>query len=71
MEKATKEQIGKKLKLERLSAKLTQDQLAKIAKVSRVNISCWENGKFIPNVIDCWRIADALKISIDELVGRK
>ena len=29
-----------------------------------------ENGVNVPNVKDCWLLADALNISLDELVGR-
>ena len=38
--------------------------------VTHAAISYWENGINIPNVKDCWLLADALDISIDELVGR-
>lgn len=38
--------------------------------VTHAAISYWENGVNIPNVKDCWLLADALHITIDELVGR-
>lgn len=49
---------------------LSQKQLAALIGVSHVAVSYWENGVNIPNVADCWRLADALGISVDELVGR-
>lgn len=44
--------------------------LASKINVSHAAISYWENGINIPNVKDCWLLADALNISIDELTGR-
>lgn len=49
---------------------LSQKQMAALIGVSHVAVSYWENGVNIPNVADCWRLADALGISVDELVGR-
>lgn len=62
--------IGESIKLNRIEQKYTQKQLAQMIGVTHAAISYWENGVNIPNVKDCWLLADALKISIDELVGR-
>lgn len=62
--------IGKSIKECRLLAKLTQKELAAKVGVSHAAISFWENGVNIPNVEDCWKMADALHVSIDELIGR-
>lgn len=62
--------IGKAIKENRLSAGLTQKQLAKQIGVTHAAISYWENGINVPNVKDCWLLADALNVTIDELVGR-
>ena len=62
--------IGKSIKEKRLERKLTQSQLAKLIGVTHTAISYWENGINIPNVLDCWKIADVFNISIDELIGR-
>ena len=62
--------IGKPIKECRLLAKLTQKELAAKVGVSHAAISFWENGVNIPNVEDCWKMADALHVSIDELIGR-
>lgn len=62
--------IGESIKLNRIEQKYTQKQLAQMIGVTHAAISYWENGINIPNVKDCWLLADALEISIDELVGR-
>lgn len=62
--------IGESIKLNRIAQNYTQKQLAQKIGVTHAAISYWENGVNIPNVKDCWLLADALDISIDELVGR-
>ena len=62
--------IGKAIKEKRLENKLSQQELASEIGVTHAAISFWENNINVPNVLDCWKIADVLKISIDELVGR-
>lgn len=62
--------IGANMKISRLSAGLTQTELAKKIGVTHSAISYWENGVNIPNVADCIKIADVLNVSLDELVGR-
>ncbi len=62
--------IGKSIKVNRIAQNYTQKQLAQKIGVTHAAISYWENGVNIPNVKDCWLPADALGITIDELVGR-
>lgn len=62
--------IGKSIKVNRIAQNYTQKQLAQKIGVTHAAISYWENGANIPNVKDCWLLADALEITIDELVGR-
>lgn len=62
--------IGKSIKVNRIAQNYTQKQLAQKIGVTHAAISYWENGVNIPNVKDCWLLADALEIKIDELVGR-
>lgn len=62
--------IGKSIKVNRIAQNYTQKQLAQKIGVTHAAISYWENGVNIPNVKDCWLFADALGITIDELVGR-
>lgn len=62
--------IGKSIKVNHIAQNYTQKQLAQKIGVTHAAISYWENGVNIPNVKDCWLLADALGITIDELVGR-
>ncbi|MBQ8425894.1 MAG: helix-turn-helix transcriptional regulator [Clostridia bacterium] len=62
--------IGKTIKEKRIEQGLSQQTLAKLIGVTHASISYWENGVNIPNVLDVWKIADVLNISIDELIGR-
>lgn len=62
--------IGKSIKVNRIAQNYTQKQLAQKIGVTHAAISYWENGVNIPNIKDCWLLADALEITIDELVGR-
>ena len=63
--------IGESIKTARVVVGMTQQRLAKLIGTSHAAISFWENNVNVPNVLDCWRIADVLEISIDELVGRE
>ena len=47
--------------------KLSQETLADMAQVSQGMISDLESGKHIPNAIILFRIAEALKVDINEL----
>ena len=62
--------IGKSIKVNRIAQNYTQKQLTQKIGVTHAAISYWENGVNIPNVKNCWLLADALGITIDELVGR-
>ena len=62
--------IGKNIKEKRIEQKLTQNELAKAIGVTPVAISYQENNINNPNVLDIWKIADVLNMSIDELIGR-
>jgi len=65
-----KNKIGKCIKEKRLERGMSQTKLAELIGVTHAAISFWENGVNIPNILDCWKIADIFNISIDELIGR-
>ena len=54
----------------RRSKKLTMKELGNLVGVSESTISLYENGKHEPDIITMGRIADALSVSVDELLGR-
>ena len=62
--------IGESIKKARFQKQFTRSKLARESGISVQNIFQWENGKTYPNIINLIPIADALNISLDELVGR-
>ncbi len=63
--------IQEALKQQRKMHGLTQVSLAAATGIPQSTISAWEKGVNIPNVLDCIKLADFYKISLDELVGRE
>lgn len=61
--------IGKRIKQARESEKLSQMDMAGMIDVSITHISLVENGKKKVSLDMIARIADALEVTIDELVG--
>ena len=61
--------IGKRVKAFRKQRGLTQEQLAKMAKVKRPSISRLEAGKHTPGIIFIQRLADCLQVKISELIA--
>lgn len=53
----------------RLNSELTQLQLAKEIGRNSMEISHWESGRRIPSAINLIRLAEALHVTIDELVS--
>lgn len=62
--------IGESIKKARKSRGMTQQKLSRLSGVQQQLISFYENGKYIPNVLTLCSLADALNVSLDELVGR-
>lgn len=63
--------IGKSIKKVRKSKKITQKALAEKTGYHVNIISRWETGLQIPNLRSAIDIADALGVTIDELIGRE
>ena len=55
----------------RIEMGFSQRELAQKLKVSPGNLCDWEKGRTQPDVTKLIEIADALDVSIDELVGRE
>lgn len=54
----------------RKTAGLTMKELGKIVGMSESTISLYETGKHEPDIETMAKIADALHVSVDELIGR-
>ncbi|MCH5146813.1 MAG: helix-turn-helix transcriptional regulator [Clostridiales bacterium] len=63
--------IGKKLKELRISENLTQQQIAEILSISRVNYTRYETNASRPDYETLIAIADFYKISLDEIFNRE
>jgi DNA-binding XRE family transcriptional regulator len=63
------QRIGKRVKAFRKQRGLTQDQLARMAKVKRPNISRLEAGKHAPGILFIQRLADCLQVKISDLIA--
>ena len=61
---------GGKIREIRESRNLTQDQLAELASLNRVTVAKYEAGRIEPGANSLARIADALEVSTDVLLGR-
>lgn len=58
----------KELREEKL---LTQHELSRKTGISQANISRWETNVIVPNVVDCWKLADFFNVTVDYLIGRE
>ena len=64
-------EIGQRIAEIRGRQNLTQENLAELARLSRISIARYESGKIEPGANALNRIADALGVTTDELLGRK
>lgn len=62
--------IGQSIKLARESRGIKQIELAQMIGTNQVTVSLWETDRVYPRLIMFICVADALNISLDELVGR-
>lgn len=63
--------IGEHMRAARKAAGLTRSQLSEISGVSPQSIYNCEHDIFSPTLFTVMCLADALKISIDDYIGRK
>lgn len=64
-------EIGDCIREARKNAGLNQEQLSELSRLNRVTIAKYESGKIEPGAQALTRIADALGVTVDELLGRK
>ena len=62
--------IGNRIAEIRRQRGLNQDELAELSTLSRISIARYETGKYEPGAKALGRIADALEVSTDVLLGR-
>lgn len=62
--------IGEHMKDARIAAGLTQRQLAALTNLTHTGIGHYERNDRSPGILVCIALADALNLSLDELVGR-
>ncbi len=61
--------VGEKIRAARKAAGLTQKELAEKMKISYQNLAQWETGKRNPKLENIAKIADALDMSVDDILG--
>lgn len=66
----SREKFRKRLREWRLKRGLTQEELAEKADVPTISVSHFETGHRFPNAESLRRLADALSVSTDYLLGR-
>lgn len=62
---------GEQIRKIRLKRGYNQEQLAELASLNRVTIAKYESGKVEPGAQALSRIADALEVTVDQLLGRE
>ncbi len=60
--------FGKKIKIERIKRDISQEKLAELANIHRTTLGQIENGKNSPTLDTVARIANALNITLLELL---
>lgn len=63
--------VGNRIRDTRKKAGITQEQLAELARLNRVTVAKYEAGTVEPGASALSRIADALDVTVDELLGRE
>lgn len=61
--------INQNLQTLREKNKLTQEQVAEKINVSRQAVAKWENGKSLPDIFNCTKLAALYNVSLDTLVN--
>lgn len=69
-EKSTSEAIRANLKAFRELRGLSQAKLGRLAGIGPASVSHFETGQRVPTVESVVRLADALSVSVDALLGR-
>ena len=57
------------IKYLRKNKKLSQKELAERMGITQQAVAKWENGDALPDIINCQKLSELYKVSIDELVN--
>jgi len=60
-------QLGNRLKLARVERNLSQEELARLAGVTRQTISSIENGQYVPSTLLAFLLSRCLDKRVDEV----
>lgn len=60
--------FGKRIKIERIKQEISQEKLAELSGLHRTTLGSIENGKTSPTLDSIARIANALNLTISELL---
>ena len=63
--------IGKKIKARRNELHMTQEDLCRVASISQSYLSRVERNVFTPSIKTLDRIAQALSMTVDDLIERR
>lgn len=63
--------LGEKIKLARMQKKISQQELGDAAETHQKNVSKYEKDLVIPSAITLKKIADALEVTTDYLLGHE
>ena len=63
------ENIGKKIREERLNKKINQTTLSKVVNTTQDTISLWEKGERTPDIERLIKLSNYFKISLEDLIG--
>lgn len=62
---------GERIRALRQQRGLNQEQLAELANLNRVTVAKYESGRVEPGAQALARIADAMDVTVDEILGRQ
>lgn len=65
-----RKRIAESIRAARLAAGLTQVDVSRAAAISQPSVSAIESGESQPSIQSLIRLADAYRVTLDDLVGR-
>jgi transcriptional regulator with XRE-family HTH domain len=68
-EKALLQKIGSRIKEIRILKGLSQQELAALLDYEKSNMSRLESGNVNPTILTLYKVAEALNVSLKELIG--